>query len=117
MARYVLLSFDTDEKAERFLQYMGVKDGDDIDTALAALEVFNYAHVEGEYQKPTKFCECPGLGRGNSNYKEWAKGKKWGWWIHKPCGLPNQGQAQGSNFPYLGKNLLGKKVGDRWEMQ
>jgi hypothetical protein len=111
MAKYILLSFDDNEKAEGFItacQETGI-------TAQVRHEPENPEHgsallwehftpdVRAVYQMPTKFCTCLG------GKKTFTRGKKYGWWVHADCGKPTQAWATGSHwFQALGRNLLPK---------
>jgi len=93
MARYVLLSFDDNAEAERFIEAVKQRD-----------VFFSAANPNGEggsygyfsdnvftravWGKPVKFCECTNPGDNS------VLGAKFGWWVHRPCGRPKKGQWQ-----------------------
>lgn len=98
MAKYVLVAFESDSDADKFVAAAKVYAADE-KTNMS--EVFGY--VSAVYKKPTKFCEC----KGHSG--PYTRGKKYGWWVHarKGCGKPTRWWADGQHwFVVLGNNLL-----------
>lgn len=103
MARYVLLAFDDNEKADEFVeacQETGI-------VGANAYEMGTLTHfapeVRAVYQMPTKFCDCT-VGKGGRGF---TRGKKYGWWVHSTCGKPTRAWARGEHwFTALGRNLL-----------
>src|SRR5690348_2365887 len=81
MARYVVLSFDDNEEAERFTR---------------DVQAYNQGTVEGIFAKPTLF--CPGSGAGGcaqgKRYRAWVQGQKWGWWVCTVCHRPSGAMSE-----------------------
>lgn len=100
MAKYVLLQFDDDAEADRFLE--GVEEGDVGIGDGITIALLKFA-VRGIWRKPTKFCECKtDMRRGG-----FRRGQKYGWWVHAKCGKPSRSWGRGDHwFLALGKNLL-----------
>lgn len=79
MARYVVVSFDSNELADRFVE-QGVQHG----------------VIEALIAKPTLFCPNTNAGgcATGRRVKAFTRGKKWGWWVclvcKKPVGLRPQ---------------------------
>ena len=104
MARYVLVSFDDNEKADTFVTacqdtgILGVVSNEDASMRHFAPE------VRAVYQMPTKFCDCT-----DGKNRKFTRGKKYGWWVHSLCGKPTRAWARGEHwFQALGRNLLAK---------
>lgn len=103
MARYVLVAFDDNEKADQFVaacQNTGV-------VAAVTLTDTSLTHfapeVRAVYMKPTLFCDCTVDKKGRG----FTRGKKYGLWVHSACGKPTRAWARGEHwFQALGKNLL-----------
>lgn len=97
MARYVVISFDDNEKAEHFIA--GIPQVDDI-------------KVVALIAKPTLFCETRGIGCTTGRVKPWSRGKKWGWWIcngcYKPC--PPQGDTEQEKEENLMRHTVSQGV-------
>lgn len=96
MARYVLVEFDDDAAARKFVEKVNG----------------NYGLPEGErkfrvravWGKPTKFCDCIGARKGLMGFR---RGEKSGWWLHTECGRPTRQWAKGNHwFSAIGRNLL-----------
>lgn len=108
MARYVVLSFEDNTKAETFISDKLVL-GPDLQDLFAGT-LLGEAKVEAIFAKPTKFCEC------TKKRKGWFRGKKYGWWVCSNCGLPT---ANGGDLTRLqaiigqGKDLLTNKDAPR----
>lgn len=97
MARYVLLEFDDNASAKRFVQ--GVNE----DYA-AVLPDYKTRRCIAVWAKPTLFCECT---RGVKGMNPFRRGVKSGWWVHAPCGRPTRAWAKGNHwFSAIGRNLL-----------
>lgn len=109
MAKYVLLAFDNDDEADKFVEetqaqravWITSTDVPDRDTDCnGMLELA--CDVRGVYRKPTKFCSCTSL-----KHRGFSRGKKYGWWVCAQCGKPTIGWGRGDHwFLALGKNLL-----------
>lgn len=84
MTHLVVLEFDDDEAARRFVDHMGNRSGA---TALNQASIaMAYSDLKYVFKIPTKFCEC---NVPNSAPKgTYGLGKKYGWWVHKKCGRP-----------------------------
>lgn len=84
MARVVVLKFDEDDAANRFVEHMSNRMGAGaLNQASVAIAYADVTHV---FKVPTKFCECNvPLSAPKGTY---GLGKKWGWWVHKGCGRP-----------------------------
>lgn len=98
MARYVLVEFENDKDAEEFAG--AIERGQKIVYPVPHPEEegeYNVHSPSGNYRvralfaKPTKFCECT-LGADEEPVS--ARGKKWGWWVHRKCGRPRKGNCQ-----------------------
>lgn len=97
MARYVLLEFDDNAAAQKFVAKVnGEYHAVDSD--------FSTRRVKAVWGKPTKFCECV---RGTKGANPFYRAKKSGWWVHYPCGRPTKMWAKGNHwFSAIGRNLL-----------
>jgi hypothetical protein len=105
MAVYVLLTFDNDGEAKKFVENVlrdgevGSKQGDLISSDLEWAET----SVRGVWKKPTIFCTCVSSDRKVG----FTRGRKYGWWVHAGCGKPSKLWAQGNAWcTALGVNLL-----------
>jgi len=78
MPRYVLLEFDDTDQANRFVAKVLKK----------SVEGAPF-YVRGLFAKPTKYCECGQLTDRRQGL-EVRRGAKFGWMVHKPCGLPRK---------------------------
>jgi hypothetical protein len=97
MARYVLLAFDDEAEAEKFLNSTKLYVADE---KTNVSEVFGV--VRGVWKKPTKFCECSGKGKSG-----FTRGRKYGWWVCNNCRRPTESWAKGDHWASaLGTNLL-----------
>jgi hypothetical protein len=104
MAKYVLLAFDNDAEADKFVDIV-VQDreviawsvGQDVTEAVPLP-----ATVRAVYKKPTQFCHCV---RGKRD--GFTRGKKYGWWVCDKCHKPTKAWAEGDQwYTSLGRNLL-----------
>lgn len=122
MARYLLLSFQDDQEAEKFLTavtnnrsvgdeklhhvFYGLpKDPADPKGGVIMNGLPTNVYVRGMWQNPTKYCECTTRERA----KGFSLSRKYKWWVHAQCGKPTRNWAQmvGDRlFKALGKNLL-----------
>lgn len=100
MAKYVLLAFDDDKEADKFIEQTQRAHGIYDDEGGGHM---SYAcDVRGVYRKPTKFCDCK-----TTKHRGFTRGKKYGWWVCSQCGKPTVGWGRGDHwFLALGKNLL-----------
>lgn len=80
MARLVVLRFEDDEQATEFVEVNRV--------IIPHKSHYANATVEGMFQTPTKFCDCPYRGDG------WRRSEKHGWWLHFGCGRPSIGWSE-----------------------
>jgi hypothetical protein len=101
MAKYVLLQFDDDGEADKFIETVqhdgGIFDGDG--GGVWSIKTF----VRGVWKKPTKYCDCT----GNMKSRAFTRGRKYGWWVCDKCGKPTPAWARGDHwFLALGRNLL-----------
>jgi hypothetical protein len=97
MAKYVLLAFDDDKKADEFLQknFLGSEYVD-----YESAEV--WATLRAVFKKPTQFCQCTAI-----KHRGWTRGKKFGWWVCSQCKKPSRQWAHGDTwYAALGTNLL-----------
>lgn len=106
MAVYVMLSFDDDNEAHRFVKET-LTDGEigyDTHSSESELEVSWVAcTVRGVWKKPTIFCDCESTKRVDG----FTRGRKYGWWVHAKCGKPSKLWAKGDAWHgALGRNLL-----------
>jgi hypothetical protein len=91
--RYVVLKFDDNEAAERFVAAPVVLEGE--------------VEVMALFAGPTQFCTCTG---SKGRIHAWTLGQKYGWWVCKQCKKP----AEATAGPYQqmrfvisqGRNLL-----------
>jgi hypothetical protein len=104
MARYVVLKFEDNEKAEEFVRLncdgnlFFHEDMDDYDRV-------PLGDVAALVPAPTLFCEC-GV-RGGTKGGGFFKGPKYGWWCCAKCGKPTE--AWGTSYAAVvgsGNNLL-----------
>lgn len=83
MARLVVISFDDNEAAERFVDHMNNKMGAGaLNQASIAIA---YGHVEMLLAQPTMFCQCK-----NPDPKHFGRTKKFGWYVHRKCNKPTE---------------------------
>lgn len=107
MAQYVLLSFDDDDEAEKFIATARSKDyyvkaGEG--GTFIGLE--NLGDVVGVFRKPTQFCECtPEEKRGTTGFR----GPKYGWYV---CGRCRKPPANGNQVIF---NLLENDGRPTWK--
>lgn len=89
MARFVVLSFESDDAAEAFCEdqkgTVKFKYLDDPEDPKSNVNE-GFFKIVALTIKPTMFCTCKSVGKRTSSY---AKGKKWGLWIHAGCGKPS----------------------------
>lgn len=97
MARYVLVEFDDNAAAQRFVEK--------VNGEYAAVDPqYNTRRVRAVWGKPTRFCDCDSGTKGANPYR---RGEKSGWWLHAQCGRPSRFWALGNHwFSALGRNLL-----------
>lgn len=86
MARLVVLSFEDNDEADRFVNQAEC-------STVTSQDLLDNCEVVGLFAFPTQFCENSGSGgcaRGNKRIRGWTQGKKYGWWVcsvcHKPSG-------------------------------
>lgn len=111
MAVHVLLSFEDDDLAHRFVEK--------VNGAFEYIPERRSRQVLGFWKAPRKFCECKDLyeknlenlnrkGRPKKFMRGWSRGKKYGWWVcskcHKPSKYWEPGLARYDDV--LGTNLL-----------
>lgn len=105
MAKYILLAFDDDSEADKFVDYhdQGVIlsiPAYELNTTYDPNSVYLKPTVRAVFKKPTQFCECTGE-------KSFTRGRKYGWYVHAKCGKPTTGWAHGDIwYTALGLNLL-----------
>lgn len=87
MARLVVLRFENDSEADKFIEsdILYCPRGKDY---MISTNHTKSATIEMMVQTPTKFCNCP-------NGRSWFRGPKYGWWVCGTCGKPSVGY--GSN--------------------
>lgn len=103
MARVVILSFENNAAANKFvkdinaLQNDGASPGAQVDKdeiLRVGLLAATYSKLEALLARPTLACECTkGLGIRSQQYKAVAgfgKTAKFGWWVHAACGRPTK---------------------------
>lgn len=104
MAKYVLVAFEDNIQADRFVeacQETGIMVV--VNAADASLTHFT-PEARAVYQRPTKFCDCT-----DGKNRKFTRGKKYGWWVHSGCGKPTKAWANGEHwFQALGRNLLAR---------
>lgn len=100
MAVYVVLAFDNEEEAKKFV-------GGTIQSKVVVDYVTEEAmkvEVYGVYKKPTQFCTCISGGKRDGGYR---RGTNYGWWVHAACNKPTPGVGKQADwFASLGTNLL-----------
>lgn len=110
MAVYVVLGFDDEREAKRFVHtsLYGTVAGIPRDNAHDDPEDYPDAKVYGVYKKPTKYCDTSDGHRGGGKLAAaWTRGIKYGWWVCSKCGKPSQlATKMGNWFLALGVNLL-----------
>lgn len=102
MAVYVVLEFDDNAQAKRFVEKVngGFK---------AVARDYLSRRVIGIWYKPTKFCTCATDGtkqtRGSNPF---FRSEKTGWWVHHPCGKPTRiwGETRNHWNSAIGNNVL-----------
>jgi hypothetical protein len=106
MAKYVILAFDSDDEADKFVEetqaqqavWVGGTDCPCYPDEGTELK----CDVRGVFRKPTKFCSCTSV-----KSRGFSRGRKYGWWVCSQCGKPTVGWGRGDHwFLALGKNLL-----------
>lgn len=100
MAKYVLLAFDDDAEADKFVEHHG--EGIMLSAPMEEPGLYTYLKptVRAVFKKPTQFCSCTGE-------KSFTRGQKYGWWVHAKCKKPMEGWAAGDIwYTALGTNLL-----------
>lgn len=70
MSQFMLLEFDNDELAAKFM---------------TQLETKTTIHVRGLFQKPRTHCKCPEMSDTEMR-GQITRGQKFGWWVHRTCG-------------------------------
>lgn len=93
MARYVLLSFDDNGEAERFVAaFRGgsvfFSHTNDDGTGVYGYNDSTKSKVHALYMKPTQFCTCATEGKWKRT-EGFSKGRKYGLWVHT-CGKPSR---------------------------
>lgn len=96
--RLVILEFEDDKAAERFIEHMRNRTGPTAFNATAL--ALAHADVTHLFAKPTKFCKC-------QNPKNFIKTKRFGWRIHEACKKPRPLSGVGfRTFLFDAHNLL-----------
>lgn len=98
MARVVILSFENNSAAVKFVREVNRVQTDDTsdhqDIARIGLLAATYSKLEAFLARPTLACACKhGLGIRSQQYKAVAgfgKTPKFGWWVHAACGRPTK---------------------------
>lgn len=105
MAKYVILAFDDDDEADKFVEETQRRQGviNDMDCPCYPDDkALIKADVRAVFRKPTKFCDCKTV-----KHRGFSRGRKYGWWVCAQCGKPTVGWGRGDHwFLALGKNLL-----------
>lgn len=114
MARYVILSFDNNAEADAFITAVESNRTSSASQVfftvpdVSEVQEFRVVHlpattfVRGLYMRPTQFCQCEGAYKG-----PFARGQKYGLWVHATCGKPTRAWAAGDHwYSSMGKNLL-----------
>lgn len=97
MPRYVVIEFDDNAEARRFVE----KANGAYEANLSRAS----RRVIGVWAKPTLTCECGGW----TQRKMFAfyRSAKSGWWVHHDCGRPTKNWARRDQWAWLiGRNLL-----------
>jgi hypothetical protein len=111
MAIHVLLSFEDDDLARRFVEK--------VNGAFEYIPERKARQVLGFWKAPRKFCECTDLtekdernlnrkGRAKKFQRGWTRGKRYGWWVCSKCRKPSKHWEPGlaRYDQVLGSNLL-----------
>lgn len=88
MARYVLVEFESNSDAERFVARTMEKE----------LKGAKYKIV-GFFAKPRKYCQCP-TPPEHERAQQTRRGSKYGWMVHTKCGRPRR------EYSHSPRNLL-----------
>lgn len=111
MAVRVVVEFDSDEEAKRFVKAALRNDiyatfGEWLEDAVRIP-----LKVTAVYKKATQFCSPDDGHRGRKTTGGWTRGRKWGWWVCGVCGKPTKRWATGDIWHYsMGYNLLPPSV-------
>ncbi len=111
MAVHVLLSFEDDDLAKRFVEK--------VNGAFEYIPERRQRQVLGFWKAPRKFCDCTDLtekdernlnrkGRAKKFQRGWTRGKKYGWWVCSKCRKPSKHWEPGlaRYDDTIGRNLL-----------
>lgn len=98
MARVVILSFENNAAANKFVKDLNAsQNSDEVASSKVAemgLIAMSYSKLEALLARPTLACECTkGLGIRSQQYKAVAgfgKTTKFGWWVHSACKRPTK---------------------------
>jgi len=86
MAKYVVLEFDNDELADRYVSKL----------VRGSVDTQKPYRVVGLFKSPRTWCQCP-----RTSYSEKdsvARGGKYGWWVHLTCRRARMGQHTLNNL-------------------
>lgn len=108
MARLVVLKFENNDAADRFVESMQEYHVYASDKRTNMREVF--AEVVGLFAFPTIFCEAGGCGTGR--VKQFFHGPKYGWWVCARCGKPS-GKTTGEKLFRQVVSQARNLIGDR----
>lgn len=75
MTKYVLLEFDSDEQANKYVKKLILE----ADTA----DKQKPYRVVGLFKPPSSWCQCPRTAYSEKNST--VRGDKYGWWVHLTC--------------------------------
>lgn len=106
MPYFVLIEFDDDEKAKKYVQDTLSKEEFHEGLLLDPVPIFKAVAV---WRKPTMWCDNSDGHRKKKTASGWTRGRKWGWWVCAICGKPSLGWVEGSLWRFdsaFGYNLL-----------
>lgn len=94
MARYVVVEFNDNQDAERFIQTLNENNADERKNRRPFSR-----RVVGVFIKPGKTCGCTDAHRSNYGDKNFgfaniARGEKFGWWVCTRCNRPRKAGHQ-----------------------
>lgn len=94
MARYVLVEFEENDDAEKFVE--AINNGKvfyttphrKLEGEFSVVQPNGDTTVRALFAKPTQFCQCSNPGDRS------VRGAKFGWYVHAACGKPKQSSWQ-----------------------
>lgn len=93
MGRYVLLEFDDDDAAERYVEKILGRA-----VEMSRKKGAKLVRVRGYFARPNTYCEC-GILSPLEQREQVVRGVRYGWWVHRRCRKARRG-------PHTPRNLL-----------